>query len=92
MPGRGHARYYTFTLDAETEVTIALSSDSIDTYLYLRADSAISGAVLHENDDIDGGNRNSRIVETLAAGTYTIEATTYREDDAGSFTLDVSGA
>ena len=90
VPDRGYARFYTFTLTEETEVAIDLSSDSIDTYLYLRADSAISGTALHENDDIDGGNRNSQIAETLAAGTYTIEATTYYEDDAGSFTLSVS--
>ena len=86
---RGYARYYSFTLDAETDVTIDLSSD-VDTYLYLREGSAISGTALHNNDDIESGNTDSRIVATLAAGTYTVEATTHNEDTTGSFTLSVS--
>ena len=73
---RGHARYYTFTLAQESEVTITLESQDADTYLYLRAGEARSGDFLHYNDD-DGGTTRSTIQETLAAGTYTIEATTY---------------
>ena len=90
MSGRGYARYYSFTLTEETEVTIDLTS-SVDTYLYLREGSATSGTALHDNDDIESGNTDSRIVATLSAGTYTIEATTYAEDTAGSFILSVSG-
>ena len=90
VSGRGYARYYSFTLSAEAEATIDLTS-SVDTYLYLREGSATSGTALHSNDDIESGNTDSRIVETLAAGTWTIEATTYSEDTAGSFTLSVSG-
>ena len=89
-PGRGYARYYSFTLDAESEVTIELTS-SVDTYLYLREGSRTTGTALHSNDDIESGNLNSRIVATLSAGTYSIEATTYSEGAAGSFTLSVSG-
>ena len=48
--------------------------------------------VLHDNDDIvPATDTNSRIQETLAAGTYTIEATTYSVGQMGSFTLTVSG-
>ena len=90
VSGRGYARYYTFTLAQDTEVTINLTS-SVDTYLYLREDAAASGTALHDNDDIESGNLNSRIVATLSAGTYTIEATTYAEDATGNFTLNVSG-
>ena len=51
-----------------------------------------SGDLLHENNDIVlVTNLNSRIQETLAAGTYTIEATTYSVGQMGSFTLTVSG-
>ena len=46
---------------------------------------------MHDNDDVESDNTNSQIVATLAAGTYTIEATTYAEATAGSFTLSVSG-
>ena len=88
---RGYARYYTFTLVEESEVTITLESDT-DPYLYLREGEAKSGDFLHENDDIVlVTDTNSRIQETLAAGTYTIEATTYGFGETGSFTLTVSG-
>ena len=77
--GRGYARYYTFTLDQESEVTITLESAEADAYLYLRAGEAKSGAAVndHVEDDDAGGGTNSQIEETLPAGTYTIEATTY---------------
>ena len=90
VSGRGYARYYSFTLAQDGEVSIELTSE-VDTYLYLRGGSATSGAALHDNDDIESGNTDSRIVADLDAGTYTIEATTYSEDTAGSFTLSVSG-
>ena len=90
VSGRGYARYYSFTLSAEAEVTINLTSE-VDTYLYLRSGSATSGTAQHSNDDIDGSNRNSQIVATLAAGTWTIEATTYSPNSTGNFTLGVSG-
>ena len=89
MSGRGYARYYSFTLTESAEVTIDLTSN-VDTYLYLREGSTTSGTALHDNDDIESGNTDSRIVATLAAGTYTIEATTYNEATTGSFTLSVS--
>ena len=87
---RGYARYYSFTAASESEVTITLESADADTYLYLRAGEARSGDYLHQNDD-DGGTTRSQIRETLAAGTYTIEATTYGEGETGSFTLTVTG-
>ena len=87
---RGHARFYSFTLGQESEVTITLESTDADTYLYLREGEARSGAFLYENDD-DGGTSRSTISETLAAGTYTIEATTFGAGETGSFTLTISG-
>ena len=51
VPGRGWARYYTFSLAASAEVTIELQG-SHDPHLYLREGSATSGTVLHENSDI----------------------------------------
>ena len=85
-----YVRYYTFTLGQESEVTITLESDT-DSYLYLRAGDAKSGDFLHQNDDVEIGNTDSRIQETLTAGTYTIEATTWGSGATGSFTLTVSG-
>ena len=74
----------------EAEVTITLESE-IDTWVYLLEGSGRSGAVRYDNDDIDSGNRDSQIKETLAAGSYTIEATTYDAGKTGSFTLTVRG-
>ena len=86
-----YARYYSFTLNEGSDVTIDLESDA-DTYLYLRAGGAKSGDYLYENDDVDPGlDTDSRIEATLGAGTYTIEATTYDAGETGSFTLTVSG-
>ena len=38
-----------------------------DTVLYLREGSDRCGAALHENDDLESGNTNSRIQDPLAA-------------------------
>ena len=91
-----HARYYSFTLEQQSEVTITLARDSDDgpdPYLYLRQGHGRTGTILndHEADDDAAGGRNSLAVETLAAGNYTIEATTYNAGETGSFTLTVSG-
>ena len=90
VQGRGYARYYSFSLDQESEVTIHLQS-SVDTYLYLRSGDSHSGASLHQNDDIESGNTNSQIVATLPEGAYTIEATTFAEEQAGTFSLSIAG-
>ena len=84
-----HARYYTFTLPTASEVTITLES-SVDTFLYLLEGAGTVGAVVAENDDVESGNTNSQITEFLAAGTYTIEATTYKEAVTGEFALTVT--
>ena len=86
-----HARYYTFNLAQQSSVTVTLESDDADTYLYLREGEARSGAFLHENDDHQGSLSVSQIQETLPAGTYTIEATTYGAGETGNFTLTVAG-
>ena len=85
-----YARYYSFTLESESEVTITLESE-IDTWLYLLEGSGRTGTVRYDNDDIVSGNLDSQIRETLSAGSYTIEATTYDAGVTGSFTLTVSG-
>ena len=93
VSARGYARYYTFELAAESEVTITLelTSGNADTFLYLRqGENAKAGSVLHENDD-DGATTRSKIDETLAAGSYTIEATTFDTSQTGDFTLTISG-
>ena len=88
--GDRYARFYTFTLDEASDVTITLESEE-DSYLYLLEEHGRAGTVLHENDDIVYGvNTNSRLTEDLQAGDYTIEATTYHPLTSGGFTLTVS--
>ena len=88
-----YAEYYTFTLTQQSEVTITLESTEVDTYLYLLSGAGKDGDQEDFNDDIDYNNdiTNSRIVKTLAAGDWTIEATTYYADKPGDFKLTVSG-
>ena len=86
-----HARYYRFTLDASSEVTVTLESGAVDTHLYLRSGDATSGTARHENDGHEGNTSVSQIQETLAAGSYTVEATTYSAGATGAFSLTISG-
>ena len=83
VSGRGYARYFTFTLDQQSDVTIDLVSD-VDPWLFLREGAARSGDAEYDNDDlVPGTNLNSQITETLAAGPWTIEATTYAAGQPG---------
>ena len=86
-----NAHFYTFQLTQQSDVTITLTS-SLDTYLFLRTgNDTRSGSLVAENDDIGGGNYNSRIIRTLNAGRYTIEATTFSRGHTGDFQLEISG-
>ena len=90
-PGRDLAQFYTFEVTQQSEVTIDLTS-SHDTYLYLRqGKSTLTGNSLYHNDDVGGGNYNSRIKRTLKPGWYTIEATTFHGGRTGPFQLEISG-
>ena len=87
-----YARFYTFTLTQQTEVTITLES-ATDPYLFLLSGTGADADYLTENDDIDAPSRNfnSRITRTLNSGSYTIEATTYTPGLTGDFTLTTTG-
>ena len=89
--GTRYARFYTFTLSVPSTVTMELNS-SADTYMYLMQGTDKTGNIEHYNDDIVvNENSDSRISESLSAGDYTIEATTYGVETSGNFTLTVSG-
>ena len=90
--GDRFARFYTFTLEEESTLTLSLSSAE-DTYLYVLEGHGVSGSVVSENDDRDfnSGNTNSFIEETFQPDDYTIEATTYDAGTAGTFSLVVTG-
>ncbi len=84
-----YARSYSLRLTEPAEVTITLESEA-DPYLFLHTEQ---GDFIDENDDIDLDvrNYNSRIIASLSAGSYTIEATTYLERVTGDFTLTIEG-
>ena len=83
-----YTKYFTFVLPLPLAITIDLTS-SVDTYLYLLNGTSADGAVLDENDDWEDGT-DSRISRHLAAGTYTIEATTFGEAESGEFSLAIN--
>ena len=87
-------QYYHLTLDEPSTVTLDLNSRAAGTHLYLWGGiNRSSGTPLAENSGISWGGSgfSSRIERTLAAGSYTVEATTYGELDDGQFTLSVGG-
>ena len=89
-PGK-YAKFFTFEIPAAAEVTIELVG-SEDPFLFLLEGSGTSGSILKKNDDSRDstlGWTNSRIVRTLAAGTYTAEATTFNNNTTGTFNLAV---
>ena len=78
--GTRYARFYTFTLDAPSSVTVSITSDDVaNTYLYLLNGRGADGSVVNRGD--------TQIDERLQPGTYTIEATTYDLETGGNFTL-----
>ena len=97
-PRDRYARFYTFTLSANADVTMNLVTpdglSKVDPYLFLRSGQSTSGTPIASNDDRSRNppERDSRIVETLDAGTYTVEATSYHARQTGSFTLTIAYA
>ena len=83
-----YAEYYTFTLDSPTQVEINLTS-GVDAYLALRQGAGRDGMMVDNNDNVGSRNPNSAINMMLAAGTYTVEATTFFAGQTGDFTLSV---
>ena len=83
-----YARYYTFTLDSPTQVEMNLTS-SVDAYLALRQGEGRDRMMVASNDNVGSRNPNSAINMMLAAGDYTVEATTYFAGQTGDFTLSV---
>lgn len=78
-------RYIDFQLTSTRTVSIDQSSTSFDTFLLLHDGN---GQLVFFDDD-SGVGLNSRIQLTLAAGSYTIEASSFSGASLGSFTLQI---
>ena len=81
------AQFYTFSTAARALLDIDLVS-SVDAYINVRAGAVNTGAIIAYDDD-SGVGRNARVSSELAAGTYTIEATTKATNQTGAFTLRI---
>ena len=82
------------SLVAATPTGIPTPTPSPDAYAGAGAagtsvESSDVGAVVDNNDD-GGIGRNARISTILNPGTYTIEATTFRRETTGSFSLTLA--
>ena len=86
-----YASYYSFSLTQASTVTIDLSSSAQDSYLYLLSGASKTGKVLSANDDANG-SLNSQITQVLAAGIYTLEASTYAAQKTGNFSIKVNAS
>ena len=87
-----YAKYYSFTLERQADIQIDLMTTTRerDTYLYLLNGHETTGTIRDEDDDDGPAYLNSRIIiDNLAAGDYTIDATTYSAGITGDFTLQV---
>ncbi|MGI8919174.1 MAG: M12 family metallo-peptidase [Pyrinomonadaceae bacterium] len=90
-----YADQYSFSGTAGEQVSIALTStgSTYDTYLYLLGPT---GAVVAENDDIEGGVQlDSRIpvngfFSLPVSGSYIIESTSYDPSITGAYTLSLT--
>jgi hypothetical protein len=81
-----HSRTIKVLLVKGQTYTIDLKSTAFDPYLRLEN----GGGVLRTNDDVGGGNRNSKIVYTAAeTGCHLIVVTSYAAGRTGAFTLTI---
>ena len=89
--GARYSRYYMFSLGVASDMTISVTSDQ-DGYLYLLDGFGKDGEVLHENDDRSESPRDTNPLlelESVMAGPYTVDVTTYAPQTMGNFTLSV---
>ena len=97
MPQRGrelYSRNYNFSISETKTVTIDLTSQTMDTYMNLWSANRLGGfqTIIAWNNNISPENSNSRIVRSLSAGSYIIQATTALDRRIGDFTLSVSAS
>lgn len=76
---------YTLTLDAESTLTISLTSAAFDAYVSVED---AEGAELAFDDD-GGGNLNSLLEITLAPGEYSIVVSSFFGTPSGPYTLTI---
>ncbi len=90
--GPYYVKHYTLTLDAAATVTIDLTSQDQDTYLFLLRGHGPGGTEITHDDD-GGEGWNSKLTDiSLTPGDYTISASTYRSERTGRFDVRAEAA
>ena len=89
-PDGEHAVYYGFTLDQAARVVIEMTSGDVDSWLALRSGAPPGNDMALEENDDGGPGVDARIERFLAAGSYTIEATTLDAGETGDFMLTLT--
>ncbi len=86
----GGENLFTFTVETGGSCTIETKGETvgIDTVVSLFG-PANQTTPIHENDDIGGGNRNSRITASLEPGTYHVKVKLYKNTPLGDYTIFV---
>ncbi len=86
---RGRTHEWTFTGETGQIINLTMNSIDFDTFLELR-DS--QGAILAENDDVQGTNNSAINLFSLPANdTYTVIARGLTENDGGDYDITLKG-
>lgn len=85
LPDNSYYKLYGFEGQAGQRVTIEMSSQQIDSTLFLLKPD---GSQLAQNDDISPGNFNARISVTLPeSGVYGVIVNAFEPGESGSYTV-----
>lgn len=77
-----YADLYTFTIGSSGTIRVHMSSDVLDAYVIVTSSGGTEWT-----DDNSGPGTGSRLEATLAAGTYTVRATSKAAGGAGAYRL-----
>ncbi len=86
QPDGAYGDRWSLSLSGQADIRIDLTSSAFDAFLELRNDL---GNVIAQNDDA-GASLNSRLIQTLQAGSYVILARSLSPGQTGSYQLSVS--
>jgi hypothetical protein len=78
---------FQITLSSGDDVSITMSSEDIDSFLYLLDDDCVT---LASDDDAGGGSNAMVSYVTEEGGTFFILATTFGGEETGDFNLEIS--
>ncbi|MGV3708988.1 MAG: Ig-like domain-containing protein [Gemmatimonas sp.] len=82
-----YTQRYLLNVTTGGPLQIDMQSSAVDAYLILQNEA---GTVLAENDDASAGTTNARISGNFSAGRFIVNATTYENNETGSYTLSVT--